>query len=95
VWEVRRGENTTLAVVATDAPLTPTDLIRFVRVAGTALPRRISPVHTPFDGDVVFALSSAEEEGRRSSAEILALGLAGREALETAILRAVDPEVGG
>jgi L-aminopeptidase/D-esterase-like protein len=94
----RAGENTTLAVVATDAPLAGRDLTRMLRVAGTALPRRISPVHTPFDGDVVFGVTtagSANEGGAKagsgslSSLEVLTLGLAARECLETAILRAV------
>lgn len=88
--DLRPGENTTLGVVATDAPLSGRDLERLLRLAGTALARRISPVHTPFDGDVVFGVSTGEPEGQAlSSAEILTLGLAARECVETAILRAV------
>lgn len=90
----RPGSNTTLAVVATDAPLTVVDLERMGRMAGTALARRISPVHTPFDGDVTFTLSTAEEEARPSSGEILALGAAAREVLERSIERAVSAEGG-
>lgn len=83
------GTNTTLAVVATDAPLSRTDLGRLAAMASTAMARRISPVHTLFDGDVTFALSTAEEEEALSPAELLSLGVAGREALESAILDAV------
>lgn len=90
----RGGENTTLAVVATDAPLQGRDLSRMLRLAATALPRRIAPVHTPFDGDVVFGVTTAEEAGSLSSVEVLTLGLAARECLETAILRAVAGESG-
>jgi len=82
---LRPGRNTTLAVVATDAPLSKVDLRRLARMAGTALPRRISPVHTPFDGDVVFALSTATEARAFGAAELMALGVAARDALEEAI----------
>ncbi|MCG6955477.1 MAG: P1 family peptidase [Gemmatimonadetes bacterium] len=83
------GTNTTLAIVATDMPLGKTDLGRVARVAANALARRISPVHTPFDGDVVFAVSTAPEEQPLSSREVLALGAASQAALEAAIIRAV------
>lgn len=83
------GTNTTLAVVATDAPLGKVDLARIARMAANAVTRRISPVHTPFDGDIVFAVSTAVEERPVSSREVLALGAAAQDALERAILRAV------
>lgn len=83
------GENTTLAVLATDAPLGSSDLKRVARLAATALARRISPVHTPFDGDLLFALSTSPEIETATPREVMTLGLAGREALETAILRGV------
>lgn len=81
--------NTTLAVVATDAPLGRTALASLARMAGTALPRRISPVHTPFDGDITFALSTAPEPRRVPPAELFALGVRAASALERAIERAV------
>lgn len=87
--EPRLGENTTLAIVATDAPLGRSDLKRMTRLAATALARRISPVHTPFDGDLVFGLSTSPESETMTPREVMVLGLAGREALETAILRGV------
>lgn len=86
------GRNTTLCVVATDAPLSRVDLTRMATVAGTALPRRIRPVHTPFDGDVVFALGTSPDVEDADPGTVLALGDAARAALEEAILRAVDPE---
>jgi L-aminopeptidase/D-esterase-like protein len=85
----RAGTNTTLAVVATDAPLSRGELARVVRVAATGLARRIDPVHTPFDGDVVFALSTAPEVSEIGPAESLALSVALRDALEEAVVRAV------
>lgn len=83
------GANTTLAVVATDAPLSRVDLGRVARVASNALARRISPVGTPFDGDVVFAVSTSPAPGDLTSTEVLAFAAAAQHALEAAITRAV------
>lgn len=54
--------NTTIACVATDAALTPAQARRVAVMAQDGLARAIRPVHAPFDGDVVFALST----GRRT-----------------------------
>lgn len=82
--------NTTLAVVATDAPLGTEDLTRWLRVVSTALARRINPVHTPFDGDVVFGVTTGEDRPEAfPPRDLLALSVAAREALETAIIRGV------
>lgn len=51
--------NTTLAVVATNAALERTALEGLAHAAGDALARRIVPYGTMFDGDVVFAISTA------------------------------------
>ena len=51
--------NTTLAVVATNAVLDRTALESLAHAAGDALARRIVPYGTLFDGDVVFAVSTA------------------------------------
>jgi len=88
------GENTTLAVVATDAPLDGAELARFSRASSTALARRISPVHTPFDGDLTFGVSTSDETGPVGSMELLPVGIAGRTVLERAILRAVGADEG-
>ena len=86
---LRAGRNTTLAVVATDAPLSRVDLRRLARMAWTALPRRISPVGTPFDGDVVFALGTSLSVQDVPSPDLLGLGTAARDALEESITGAV------
>jgi L-aminopeptidase/D-esterase-like protein len=51
-------ENTTLAVVATDGALTKAEAQRVALMAHDGLARAIRPVHTMFDGDTVFALST-------------------------------------
>ena len=50
--------NTTLCVVATDAVLTKAQAQRVAIMAQDGFARAIRPVHTPFDGDVVFVLST-------------------------------------
>ena len=50
--------NTTLAVIATDAALTPDQARRVAIMAQDGMARAIRPVHTPFDGDVVFVAST-------------------------------------
>ena len=82
--------NTTLTVVATDAPIGRTALAALARMAATALPRRISPVNTPFDGDITFALSTAAEPRPIEPADLFTLGVRAADALERAIERAVS-----
>lgn len=87
--EPSTGTNTTLAVVATDAPLAAPDLERMARLASTGLARRISPVNTPFDGDIVFALSTAGEPETVSPGAVMTLGTVARDLVEEAVERGV------
>ena len=82
--------NTTLAVVGTNAPLDRPALSVLARQAANALARRIAPVFTPFDGDVVFAISTAETAVELSPADRLVLGATAQLVLERAIERAVN-----
>ncbi|MDH6194417.1 L-aminopeptidase/D-esterase-like protein [Mycobacterium frederiksbergense] len=50
--------NTTIAVVATDAALSPAGCRRVAVAAHDGLARTIQPCHTPIDGDTVFALAT-------------------------------------
>jgi L-aminopeptidase/D-esterase-like protein len=52
------AQNTTLAVVAIDAQLTKAEATKLAQMAQDGLARTIRPVHTPFDGDIVFALAT-------------------------------------
>lgn len=83
------GTNTTLVVVATDHPVTRVDLGRTAKVAATGLARAITPVNTPFDGDVVFAVSTGEGAETMAPQDVLALGVVARDLVEEAIRRAV------
>jgi L-aminopeptidase/D-esterase-like protein len=55
------AENTTLAVVVTDAVLTKSQAKRLAMIAQTGFARAIYPVHAPLDGDVVFAAATCEK----------------------------------
>ncbi|TMF90214.1 MAG: P1 family peptidase [Chloroflexi bacterium] len=78
------GASTTLAVVATDAALDKSSCNRLATVAHDALAMSIRPVHTPFDGDTVFALSVG-----KGSSDLMSLCAGAVEALRTAIERGV------
>ena len=81
-------ENTTIALVATDATLTKAQAKRLATVAHDGLARAIYPVHTPLDGDVVFAASTA----KRTAPELMAfaeLGAIAANVLSRAVARAV------
>jgi L-aminopeptidase/D-esterase-like protein len=54
------GENTTIACIATDIALTPGEAHRVAQMALAGFARAIRPVFAPFDGDVVFVLSTAK-----------------------------------
>jgi L-aminopeptidase/D-esterase-like protein len=54
--------NTTIAVVATDALLSPAGCRRVAVAAHDGLARTIRPCHTPLDGDTVFALATGAVE---------------------------------
>ncbi|HEY3777289.1 MAG TPA: P1 family peptidase [Rhizomicrobium sp.] len=84
------GTNTTIAVVATDADLSRVELKRLAIMASDAFARALRPVHTPFDGDTVFALAT----GARSVADprplaLMQLGHAAADCLARAIARGV------
>jgi L-aminopeptidase/D-esterase-like protein len=55
------AENTTLALVVTDAALTKAQAKRLAMIAQTGMARAIYPVHAPLDGDVVFAVATGEK----------------------------------
>jgi L-aminopeptidase/D-esterase-like protein len=85
------GTNTTLAVVATDYPLSRTDLVALAGQAMNAIVRRTAPANTQFDGDLVFACSTAPEPAAVPAAELLRVGTCAEWALARAIERSVAP----
>ena len=92
------GANTTLAVVACNARLDKCEARRLAMMAQDGLARMIRPVHTPFDGDVVFAIASGAidldelaEPGQRAW-WLARLGAAAADVLAQAIGRGVCPD---
>ena len=79
------GENTTIAVVATNARLTKEQANRMALMADDGLARALNPSHTVGDGDTVFALATGRWDGQ---ADISLIGALAAEALSEAIVRA-------
>lgn len=84
----RPRENTTIAIVATDADVTRTELQRIAIMAADGFSRALRPSHTPFDGDTVFALATGAKQigGPR---DVLRLGSIAADCLSRAIARGV------
>jgi D-aminopeptidase len=82
-------ESTTLAVVATDATLTKAQLHRVAVMAQTGLARAIHPVHTPLDGDVVFAVATGRKAAPDPVLGLTEIGTAAADTLARAVARGV------
>lgn len=84
------GGQTTIGVVATNVALTKAQATRIAIMAQDGLARAIRPVHTPLDGDTVFALSTARHPLADPPPLTLArLGMLAADCLARAIGRAV------
>lgn len=87
--EKRHGENTTIAIIATDAILTQAQATRLATAAHDGMARAIVPSHTPFDGDLVFAAATCAKPLPDPVWDPLRLGHAAATCLSRAIARAV------
>lgn len=85
----RRGEATTIAIVATDATLSQAECQRMATAAQDGMARAIVPSHTPLDGDLVFAVSTGARPVADPIADSFAIGHAAACCLARAIARAV------
>jgi D-aminopeptidase len=83
------GENTALVVVATDATLTKSQTRRFAIMAQDGLARAIYPVHTPLDGDIVFAAATGKQPLDNPVHGLAALGALAADTVARAIARGV------
>lgn len=82
--EARPMENTSLAVVTTNARLTKSQAKRVAMMAHDGFARSIYPIHTLFDGDSIFALASGEVDAEPSM-----VGTWAADAVAEAVWRAV------
>lgn len=85
----RMGEATTIAIVATDATLTKAQAHRMAVAAHDGMARALVPSHTPLDGDLVFAVSTAARPMADPLTDSFQIGHAAAICLARAIARAV------
>jgi D-aminopeptidase len=82
-------QSTTPALVATDAALSKTQVWRLAVMAQTGMARAIYPVHTPLDGDLVFAVATGRKPLGDPFIAMSELGAIAANTLARAIARAV------
>lgn len=81
--------NTTIAVIATDAALTKAQAKRLAIMAHDGFARAIWPSHTPFDGDLIFALSTGRIALDDPGYDLIEIGAVGASCMARAIARGV------
>ncbi len=77
---------TTLACVATDAKLTKVQAKKVSQMAHDGFARAINPIHTMFDGDIVFTLAT----GASPVSDVNLIGIMAARVVEEAIVRAIE-----
>jgi len=82
-------QNTTLVVIATDAGLTKSQARRLAVMAQDGLAHAIFPVHTPVDGDIVFAAATGHAPLADPTRGLMRLGAVAMQVVARAIARAV------
>jgi len=85
----RPGENTTIAIVATDAALTKAQAKELAVIAQDGLTRAIYPSHTTLDGDTVFAAATGRRPLADAVNELTELGTVAANTLARAVARGV------
>jgi L-aminopeptidase/D-esterase-like protein len=81
----RAGENTTIGIIVTNAKLTKAQALKVSQMAHDGYARAISPVHTPGDGDTIFAMSTGSLQG---DPNLSLVGALAADAMADAIVRA-------
>ncbi len=76
--------NTTLGVIATNANLSKKEASQVAQISHSGLTKTISPLHTTFDGDLLFTISLGKKE-----ADVNTIGLLAEVALMEAVKRAI------
>ena len=85
------SNNTVIGVVATDAPLTRSNLKRLAIMAHDGIARSLSPAHTPMDGDTIFAITTCKDiKGQvLENEDVLAIGSRASDCVARACNRAI------
>ncbi len=84
-----RPENTTIAVVVTDATLTKAECRHLAVMAQDGLAIAIRPIHTPLDGDTVFTAATCRKPLDNAAIDIALIGATAANVLARACSRAV------
>jgi L-aminopeptidase/D-esterase-like protein len=88
--DVATGANTTLGVVATNVVLDKAEAQRIAIMAQDGISRAIRPVHTPFDGDTIFVISTGRIKMPETPDQmIMQLGMRAADCVARAIGRGV------
>lgn len=82
-------ENTTIAVVATDAPMTKAQAKRMAIMAHDGMALALSPTHAAMDGDTIFAAATGLSERAPSARDLTEIGWLAAHCLARAIARGV------
>ncbi len=82
-------QNTTIAVLATDAKLTKAQAKRLAIAAHDGFARALWPAHTPMDGDIVFALATGGSGKVPTAEEWIDLSAAASSVMSRAIARGI------
>lgn len=83
------GASTITSVVAVSCTLDRAQALRVAIIAHTGLARAVYPVHTPLDGDIVFAVATARDPAPATVVDLARLGAAAADTLSRAVARAV------
>lgn len=82
-------KNTTIGVIATNGKLTKAQANKVAQMAQNGLARSINPIHTMFDGDTVFAMSTGKIQ-----ADVNLVGTLASEVMSMAITNGVKAAEG-
>jgi L-aminopeptidase/D-esterase-like protein len=80
------GGNTTIGVIATNASLNKAQAKKVAQMGHDGMARVINPVHTPWDGDTLFAISTSSVQ---TTIDLGRIGALAAEVVSKAILRAI------
>lgn len=83
------GQNTTIALVATDATLTKAQAKRLALAAHDGLARALRPAHAPLDGDIVFAAATGHSGAPSDAFALAELCSTAADVLARAVARGV------
>ena len=88
---LQAGMATTLGVIATDAVLNKAQCRKLASMAHDGLARCIDPIHTPFDGDTLFALATGAS-GQPGSVALI--GTLAAQVTARAVINAIHHAIG-